>query len=171
VSGQIDGARVEELLAFGGAPNASAELAGVGPRKYDGLADPSGAEELGAYLAEALRPSAPAVVLIWEDPEDVVLGHVVARELGLRVVRVYDADGLVGHSADLPDAPRCALVADAIRDARVVLAVRAIAEQAGGELVATAVLVMTAELRSVTAEAGATIALVEERVTATAEPA
>jgi hypothetical protein len=94
----------------------------------------------------------------------VVLGHVVGRELGIAVVRAWDADGLVDHSAGLPDAPRVALVADAIRDPRVVLAAWALTDREGGSLVATAVLVGTGDLRAVGAEAGECIALVEAPV-------
>jgi hypothetical protein len=154
--GTVDEARLAELLARGGATETSG-----GRSKYNGLADPAGAEELGAELARRLRDAAPTVIAVWEDPEDVVIGHVVGRELGLPVVRVYDADGLVGHSAGLPERPRIALVADAVRDTRVVLAARAVAERDGGTLVATAVLVGTQDLAAVAAEAGASISLVD----------
>src|SRR5215211_4703797 len=88
--------------------------------KYNGLAHPPGAEELGRLLAERSRDAGATVVAVWEDPEDVVLGHIVGRELGLPVVRTYDADGLVGTGGPLAAEPRILLVADAIRDARVV---------------------------------------------------
>lgn len=151
-------ARTLELLARAG--GGVVETGGRLP-KYDGLADPAGAEELACDLAQRLREAAPNAIVVWEDPEDVVLGHVVGRELGLPVVRAYDADGLVGHSAGLPTAPRIALVADAIRDPRVVRAARAMADREGGRLVATAVLVATPALRSVAAEAGTLIGLVD----------
>ena len=157
-------ARTVELLARAG--GGVVETGGRLP-KYDGLADSAGAEELAGDLAQRLREAAPNAIVIWEDPEDVVLGHVVGRELGLPVIRAYDADGLVGHSAGLPMAPRIALVADAIRDPRVVLAARAMADREGGHLVATAVLVATPALRSVSAEAGTIIELVD---TATDKP-
>lgn len=156
--GSMDEDRVLELLG-----RAGGGLSAAGGRlpKYDGLADPAGAEELARELAEQVRPLAPSAIVVWEDPEDVVLGHVVGRELGLPVVRAYDADGLVGHSAGLPATPRIALVADAIRDPRVVMAARAMADRAGGQLIATAVLVATPELRSVSAEAGRSIGLID----------
>jgi hypothetical protein len=67
-------------------------------------------------------------------------------------------------TARASDAPRVALVADAIRDPQVVLAARALTEREGGSLVATAVLVGTGDLRTVGVEAGECIALVEAPV-------
>jgi hypothetical protein len=47
-------------------------------------ADPAAAERLGAMLAAVLRDVAPVAVVSWDDDvEDVVLAHVVARELGV----------------------------------------------------------------------------------------
>jgi adenine/guanine phosphoribosyltransferase-like PRPP-binding protein len=151
-------ARTWALLARGG--SAGDLTVAARPGKYSGLADPEGAETLGRELATRIRELGPAAVIIWEEPEDVVLGHVVGRELGLPVVRAFDADGLVGHSAGLPDAPRAVLVSDAIRDARVVRAAQALAEQQGGALVGTAVLIETAVLRETADAAGRIVALV-----------
>jgi adenine/guanine phosphoribosyltransferase-like PRPP-binding protein len=152
-------ARTWALLGRGGSAT-NARLA-IRPAKYSGLADPDGAEELGRQLAGRLRDLAPAAIVIWEEPEDVVLGHVVGRELGLPVVRAYDADGLVGHSAGLPNAPRVVLVTDAVRDGRVVRAAQALAEQQGGGLIGTAVLIETPSLRQAGRAAGRVIALVQ----------
>lgn len=145
--------RMLDLLARGGS--------GVTPDvpKYNGLVDPPGAEELASELARRLGDAGPTAVVIWEDPEDVVLGHVVARELGLTVVRAFDADGLVGQRGALPEASRVALVVDAVRDPRIVLAVSQLVERAGGRLVATGVLVETPELRSVRDRAGDIVAI------------
>ncbi len=151
--------RTWELLGRGG--SAANEHAAIRPTKYNGLADPHGAEELGRGLAEGIRALAPAAIVIWEDPEDVALGLIVGRELSLPVIRAYDADGLVGHSAGLPAAPRVVLVADAIRDGRVVRAAQALAEQQGGALIGTAVLIETPSLRESGAAAGTVIALVQ----------
>jgi adenine/guanine phosphoribosyltransferase-like PRPP-binding protein len=156
-------ARTWSLLGRGG--SATDPKVAIRPPKYSGLADPDGAEELGRELATRIRELAPAAIVIWEEPEDVVLGHVVGRELGVPVVRAFDADGLVGHSAGLPDAPQVVLVSDAIRDGRVVRAAQALAEQQGGRLIGTAVLIETAALRETGDAAGTVVALV-----AAAEP-
>jgi adenine/guanine phosphoribosyltransferase-like PRPP-binding protein len=144
-----------ELLRRGGADRQEA-----GATKYNGLADPPGAEELAQRLAALVRDLAPTAVVIWQDPEDVVLGFVVGRELSVPVIRAYDAEGLVGQSAGLPDEPRVVLIGDAVRDSTVVRAVRALTEQRGGSFAATAVLVETPELRAVANEAGMILSLV-----------
>lgn len=151
-------ARTWELLGRGGSA-ASSRLA-AHPAKYSGLVDAKGAEELGRELASRIRPLAPTAIVIWEDPEDVVLGHIAGRELDLPVVRAFDADGLVGHSAGLQGAPGMVLVTDAVRDGRVVRAAQALAEQQGGALIGTAVLIETAALREASATAGVVVALV-----------
>lgn len=154
---KITDARVWELLGRGGSAR-DAQAARL-PAKYRGLSDPAGAEELAGALAEAIGGLAPQAIVIWEEPEDVVLGHIVGRELSLPVVRAFDADGLVGHSAVLPERARVVLVTDAVRDARVVRAARALAQQDGGSLVGTAVLVETALLRDGSVGAGTVVAL------------
>lgn len=126
---------------------------------YNPLADPAGAETLARSLADRLRDAGPTVVLVWERPEDAVLGHVVARELGLPAVRAFDAEGLVGHGPGLADGARIALVADAVRDAQAVHAAHGLADQLGGELVATAVLVATQALDELGPLAGRAICL------------
>lgn len=156
---RLDEARARELIARPGVPAGTTSGPGAAVDKYNGMADPAGAEELGSELAARLRDRAPDAVVVWEDPEDVVLGHVVARELGISMVRAYDADGLVGTNGNLPPDPRIALVADAVRDPRVVRAARALAGREGGSLVATAVLVDSAALEAVVTEAGEVIAL------------
>lgn len=145
-----------QLLARGGC-----EPRGRGASKYNGLVDPAGAEELARRLVTLVGDLGPTAILVWEDPEDVLLGHVVGRELSLPVVRAFDADGLVGHSAGLPDRPRAVLVADAVRDATIVRAARALVEQGGGSLAGTVVLVETLELRAAGVEAGRVRSLVQ----------
>lgn len=150
----LDPTGIAELLGRGGC-----DVSSAGSASYNPLADPPGAEALGQALANALREVSPTVVLVWERPEDGVLGHVVARELGLRAVRAYDAEGLVGHGPGLDEGARIALVADAIRDVQPVRAARGLADQLGGALVATAVLVATPELDEIGPVAGHVVSL------------
>ncbi len=147
------------LLAAGGMR--PADDADAAPAKYNGLADPAGAERLGQLLAERARSLEPSVVLVWEDPEDIVLGHVVARELGVRAVRTWNADGLVGQSSPLRAGDRALLVLDAVRDPRAVRAVHAVVDRDGGSLVGTAVLRSTDALADPTSEPGTIISLGE----------
>ena len=80
-------------------------------------------------------------MVVWEDVEDVVLGHVVARRLGVPVLRTFNADGLVGHSGPLPSGVRAILVADSLRDPLAPRAVRALLERSSGTLLGVAILV------------------------------
>jgi adenine/guanine phosphoribosyltransferase-like PRPP-binding protein len=152
----MDEARTWELLRRGGVDRLE-----TGPTKYSGLADPAGAEELAQGLAALVRAVSPTAILVWQDTEDALLGYVVARELSVPVIRAYDAEGLVGHTSGLPDGPRVVLVGDAVREATVVRAVRALAEQRGGSLAATAVLIETPELRAMASDAGLILSLVQ----------
>jgi adenine/guanine phosphoribosyltransferase-like PRPP-binding protein len=115
---------------------------------YCGLFDPPGAEAIGRALAESVRDLEPTKVLVWEDADVNVLGHVVARELGITAARalevsgVLDLDGTIGKD-------RVVVVADAIRRTSHGQAMRALAERAGGELVGFAVVIDTPALREV----------------------
>lgn len=109
--------------------------------KYDGLIDPTGAKVLGEALAQRLSHTGANVVVVWHDLEDLVLGFVVAGELGCGLVRAYNADGLVGHSPELRSGARAILVTDQVRDASVVRAIRALLDTRGGALVGVGALV------------------------------
>lgn len=131
------------LLAAGSIPATELEAAADDgsvsqPPKYNGMLDPQGAETLGRVLAEALASYDPTRVLIWEDPPDLILAHVVARELSATVVRAFDADGLVAFTGDFSSNARAVLLADTFRDPRVVQALAALVHQQHGDLVATA---------------------------------
>jgi orotate phosphoribosyltransferase len=102
--------------------------------KYSGLVDPAGARTLGGALARRLVDFRANVVVVWQDVEDLVLGFVVAGEIGCGLVRAYNADGLVGHSPDLPTSARALLVTDCVRNPNAVRAVRALLEARGGAL-------------------------------------
>lgn len=109
--------------------------------KYNGLLDPAGAEALAGELARRVAERGATLVVIWEDVEDIVLGHVVARELGVPVLRAFNADGLVGHVGPLPGGARGILVTDSPRDPLASRALRALLERAGGTLLGVAALV------------------------------
>lgn len=119
--------------------------------KYNGLLDPAGAEALGSALARRLADAGAGAVVVWEEMEDLLLGFVVARELGSRLVRVYNDGGLVDHSPNLIPGQAAVLVTDQVRDASVVRAVRALLESRGGSLVRLGVLVDTGEAAGVAA--------------------
>jgi adenine/guanine phosphoribosyltransferase-like PRPP-binding protein len=109
--------------------------------KYNGLLDPRGAETLAGALAEQLDQQSATLVVVWEEIEDIVLGYVVARQLGVPVLRTFNADGLVGQSGPLERNARAVLVTDCARDANGSRAVGALLERAGGTLLGVAALV------------------------------
>lgn len=170
-----DAARTWQLLERGGlarpagAPTAGGSAASEGeqqawqPAIYNGLADPAGADSLGRMLAEQARHLGVDTILIWEDPHDVALGQVVGRELGVPVVRSFNMDGLVGHSAPLSRGSRVLLLADAFRDPATVRAMAALIDQQGAAVAGTAVLVETDALVESGVETGQVVALVNAR--------
>jgi len=141
----VDAAEIRRLLDRGRASSAesapTSSAGSVRPSKYSALLDPAGAEKLGIALAAVARDIAPSLVVIWEDVEDLVLGHIVARELGLPLVRIYNAEGLAASSSPIPAKASALLVSDAMPDAGPVRTAEALLKQAGGQLLAAALLV------------------------------
>lgn len=117
-----------------------AEGSAVLSAKYDGMVDPAGAEKLGAALAGRLAPLQPDLLLVWQDVEDAVLGFIVARELGVPMIRAYDAEGIVACSGEVPSRARVVAVTDAVRDSNVLLALRSLVERSDGTLLGVGVL-------------------------------
>lgn len=113
---------------------------------YSSLFDPPGAEALGRSLSEALRPWQPTKVLVWEDIENSVLAHIVARELGVTATRVLDASGVLDYDGSFGPADRVVIVADAFRTDFPINAMRALTENHGGRVVAFGALINTPAL-------------------------
>jgi hypothetical protein len=138
---------VAALLASGGVPavyldpgavDAASENAVDWGSGYNGMLDPRATETLGRMVAEAIAPFRPTSVLVWDNPPDLVLAHVVARELSATVVRAFDADGLLHFSGAFPEGARAALLADVFRDPQVVEALAALVRRHGGTAVVIA---------------------------------
>lgn len=111
----MDRADVTTLLARGGLIPEDVARDQVRPARYNGLADPRGADALGRALAERLRDARPNRVLIWEPLEDIVLGYAVACDLECPVTRIVEHEGLLHVIGDLSTDDRVAIVADAFR--------------------------------------------------------
>ena len=144
--------RSEEIWALLRRGGLSAEAAEPGPGailvgRYHGMLDPAGADGLGVLLAAKARPVEANVVVVGEGANDLVLGFVVARELGLPLVRVLNLEGLVGASGALPARPRAVFVADRIHKSGFVTAVGNLLEREGGELAVVASLVTASVTR------------------------
>lgn len=129
------------LLAKGGFDISRVGMSGQATMKYNGMLDPAGAEELVRALAQGARHLNPNLVIIWEEVEDVVLAHILARELSVNVVRAFDDDGLVGFMGSFPQGARALLVTDLVRSESPLRAVEELVSQQGGQMVGLAVLV------------------------------
>lgn len=114
--------------------------------RYQPSKDPLGAEELACALAFALHGNTVDTVLVWDDGDDLVLAHIVARELGAIVLRAFEVEGLVLPMGDGGPAGAVVLLADAFRTRAAIRALRASAERDGGRVVAVAALVATRQL-------------------------
>ena len=108
-------------------------------RRYDPLLDPEGAETLGHLLAEAVRERGANAIVVWSDATDAVLGFIVARRLGLPVVRLVDDDGLLEVHGTFPPSTQAALVTDVVHADHLVTAIAAVTRH-GGRLVTVAAL-------------------------------
>ena len=146
---QPDAAVIAALMAGGmwtGEEQAGTAVpAGLG--KFNAFLDPAESEMLGQKLAELVSSlGATCVLLHEEEAPDLILAHVVARELGVRAARAINRDGLIEIVGSLPSGERVLVVADAIRSERVVDALRAAVDRAGSAIVGFVVLVSTRAL-------------------------
>ncbi len=136
------------ILRHGGLTVAAAgtDATDTGPvliGRYHGVLDPASTDKLGALLAEKARPTGANIVVVGEGANDLVLGFVVARELGLPLVRVLNLDGLVGAAGTLPERPKAVFVADRVHKKEFVTAVRNLLDREGGELAAVVSIVIS----------------------------
>jgi hypothetical protein len=113
---------------------------------YSSLLDPPGAEALGRCLSDALHSCQPTRVVVWEDIENSVLAHIVARELGVTALRIIDASGVLDYDGSFGDDDRVVIVADAFRSDFPINAMRALIENHGGRVVAFGALLNTPAL-------------------------
>ncbi|TMR20733.1 hypothetical protein ETD86_17770 [Nonomuraea turkmeniaca] len=114
--------------------------------QYSGLVDPSGVERLGCALARLAASTGADTVLVWEPPEDLVLAHVVARELGATVARACETAGIVHMMDALPAGARVLLLGDAFRRPAVLKGMTTVTRHHGAHVVGAAVLIETAAL-------------------------
>src|SRR2546429_7997527 len=96
----MDDAQIWELLERGSTLGAAHyEVDGVHRlrrfERFDPLADPVAAQQLGTALAAQLGDGAYNLVTIWDTVENAVLGFLVGLALQCPVVRVFDHEGLI----------------------------------------------------------------------------
>lgn len=157
----MDQGMVFTLLRRVGLDPAEPREAGVDLPKFDPFGDPGAADLLGRELARRLRDLKANVVCVWEEPEDVVLGHVLGLAMGVVWIRCVNEDGLVALIGSMPPAPRCVIVTDAVRATEPITAIRNLVQVHGGEVVAIAVLLSTIELDSLADGAIAIVSLAD----------
>jgi orotate phosphoribosyltransferase len=142
----MDEAQVLEALERGGALSPThREVSGehrlLRFERFDPLADPGTAGQLGEALAGRLAEGGYDLVAIWDGVETAVLGYVVGRALGRPVVRILDHEGLITASAPIPAGTRAVFVAPAILDAQEPRLTRALMEARDATLHTVATLV------------------------------
>lgn len=99
--------------------------------------DPASTEVIGHALAEALREPAPEHIAIWLSPDDAVLAHIVARELGATVIVATEQEGVLRLQPPPAAGAPVALLASAWRP-RQRRALHALTAATGAEIVAVA---------------------------------
>src|SRR5690606_7537298 len=95
-------------------------------------------ERVGALLAERLTDRAVDVVLSWDESEDTVLAHIVARELGVHTVQVFNQGGILFLTSDISSGEKVLLVSDAFRSSHALLGPIGLVHSVGAEVVGIA---------------------------------
>jgi hypothetical protein len=74
------------------------------------LQTPAVAEVLGRELAQTMAAAESDTVIVWDQVESAVLGHVVARELDADLVYAFAVEGSLGLSGPLTTGSRAVVV-------------------------------------------------------------
>jgi hypothetical protein len=97
----------EELTAH---INALTRVSEGGDVWIDVSVDPASAESVGAAIARRVAEYEPQLVVTWMLPDESVLAHIVARDLGVTIARADLDLGLITIEEELPAASRVLLV-------------------------------------------------------------
>lgn len=73
---------------------------------------PAAVEIVGSALAEQLKAKDATAVVVRDDIDDAVLAHVVGRELGVDIIRVYEEEGLLTLAPEPAPGTRAVLLAN-----------------------------------------------------------
>ena len=140
---------IAPLLAAGGMYKDVVELPGGGQQvrisPYESRHDPAGADLLGRAMADRLRGHLVQSVVTWEG-DDLVLAHVVAREVGALVGVGFDEGGLARLAEPLRPGAATVIIADAFRTDSVPRTLAGLISSAHASLVAACCLVATQSL-------------------------
>lgn len=130
--------------------------------KYDPSLDPGGAERLASRLADLARALEPSALVIWKNPEDILLAHLVGLALDVHWIAGSEEDGFVAVSGRIVPGSSVVFLTDAVREETPLIALRNAMALHGVALAGTCVLVGTEQLD--TAEGvGRKISLIDGR--------
>jgi hypothetical protein len=132
-----------------------------GAARFQPLANPEAAEEIGQRLAAQLASLEPDRLLVAGQEHDDILAFVVARELHCPVTIVWHSEGLLSHEGDIERADRIAVVSESFRAPASLHALGTYVKGLGASIAAVAALIDTPVLqREAKALGAAAIALV-----------
>lgn len=102
------------------------------------LGDPERTERVGKAFAGQLADLDVSLIVCWDVPEDTVLAHVVARELGVGLGRAVEIEGILSLLQPLPESAQVALVAEAFRERTGLAGLAGVVRHGGGTVAAVA---------------------------------
>lgn len=118
----------------------------VSPAKINLLSQPAVAERVGSMLAEQIADRNIDVVLSWDESEDVVLAHIVGREIGSRTVQAYKSGGILFLTDGIASGEKVLLVSDTFRSPHDLLGPIGLVHSVGAEIVLVAAIVSSPHL-------------------------
>lgn len=100
------------------------------------MTDPARTEQMGGAIAAEMASLDVSAVVCWDLSEDAVLAHVVARELGVGLVRAVEIEGIVALLQPVAEGARVALVAETFRARTGLAGLSGVVTHGGGTVVA-----------------------------------
>ncbi|WP_395405777.1 hypothetical protein ACHMXB_22635 (plasmid) [Arthrobacter sp. UC242_113] len=116
-------------------------------QRITSLQSPAVAEALGVAIAATLQNAAAEIVVVWDQIETGVLGHVVARELQTDLIYAYSVEGSLGFSAELFPGSRAVLVSYDWTESHGLDAIIRFTQSSGAAVTAISSVLETAEAR------------------------
>ncbi|MHB1612885.1 MAG: hypothetical protein ACYCXA_00435 [Actinomycetes bacterium] len=118
--------------------------------RIDTARDPQAVESVAVALAHRLKDVEAHVVVVWDDLDDCVLAHIVARELGCTTVRAFQEEGLLFLDRELPGDGRVVVLSAVWNDDRRLHSLISLVQAQRGQIVAAAAVLGSNPLREVT---------------------
>lgn len=121
------------------------------------LHDPRRTERAGGALARQLGDRGLTAVVCWNSSEDIVLAHVVARELGVELRLADEAEGIITLAAPLTPQDTVVLVGESMEQRNAVGGLAGVVDHVGARVTAVATVGVPAEVSGTTAESAAVV--------------